>query len=83
MRNKVYYDLRGEKMAKTIKVPVNLKHKPIYAINEYAAVDGYYKNNTDVVGISIGKAQWKSDDFIQQEGVLLWQTFVNMRCYSS
>lgn len=58
-------------MVDTTKIPTNLKHKPIYAINEYAAVDGYYKNNTDAVGISIGKAQWKSDDFIPS--VKVWR----------
>lgn len=40
------------------QVPLHLSHKPIYAINGYAAVDGYYKNDTDAVGISVGKAQW-------------------------
>ena len=46
------------------KVPVNLTHQPVYIINDYAAVDGNYKNNTDVAGISIGKAQWSKSGFI-------------------
>lgn len=58
-------------MADTTRVPTKLKHKPIYAINEYAAVDGYYKNSTDAVGISIGKAQWKSDKFVPS--VKVWR----------
>ncbi len=52
-------------------VPVNLTHKPIYAINKYAAVDGFYKNKTDVVGISIGKAQWNSKEVIPS--VKVWR----------
>lgn len=58
-------------MSKETKVPTNLKHTPIYAINNYDAVDGNYKNNTDVVGLSIGKAQWKSDEFIPS--VKVWR----------
>ena len=42
-------------------VPMNLKHKPIYAINDYDKIDGDYKNNTDVYGLSLGKAQWSSE----------------------
>lgn len=58
-------------MADTTKVPTNLTHKPIYAINGYAAFDGYYKNNTDAVGLSIGKAQWKSEKFVPS--VKVWR----------
>ncbi len=46
------------------KVPTYLKHKPIYAINRYWQIDGHYKNNTDVCGISVGKAQWSANEFI-------------------
>lgn len=53
------------------KVPKHLKHKPMYAINGYAAVDGYYKNKTDVVGLSVGKAQWSKDTFIPS--VKVWR----------
>lgn len=54
-----------------IKIPQNLKHKPIYAINDYAAVDGNYKNNTDVVGLSLGRAQWAKDEFVPS--VKVWR----------
>lgn len=43
---------------KQVFIPSHLSHKPIYAINGYSAVDGHYKNDTDAVGISVGKAQW-------------------------
>lgn len=52
-------------------VPTHLSHKPIYAINGYAAVDGYYKNDTDAVGISIDKAQWDSNGVIPS--VKVWR----------
>ena len=42
-------------------VPMNLKHKPIYVINDYDKIDVDYRNNTDVYGISMGKAQWSSE----------------------
>lgn len=56
---------------KTTSVPENLTHKPIYAINGYAAVDGYYKNDTDAVGISVGKAQWDNKKVIPS--VKVWR----------
>lgn len=42
----------------TIKVPNNLKHKPIYEINNYNLIDGQYAGESDAVGLSIGLAQW-------------------------
>lgn len=56
---------------KQTSVPENLTHKPIYAINGYAAVDGYYKNDTDAVGISVGKAQWDNKKVVPS--VKVWR----------
>lgn len=56
---------------KPTSVPENLTHKPIYAINGYTAVDGYYKNDTDAVGISVGKAQWNDKEVIPS--VKVWR----------
>lgn len=56
---------------KPTSVPENLTHKPIYAINGYAAVDGCYKNDTDAVGISVGKAQWDEEKVIPS--VKVWR----------
>ena len=44
--------------SKIIKVPNNLKHKPIYEINNYNLIDGQYAGESDAVGLSIGLAQW-------------------------
>lgn len=44
-----------------MKIPDKLKHKPIYKIEDYAIVDKAYNHVTDVVGLSLGKAQWSSD----------------------
>ena len=51
-------------------VPKHLKHKPIYIVNGYRLIDGEYKNDTDVVGLSVGKAQW-SDTFVPS--VKVWR----------
>lgn len=56
------------KLART--VPKYLKHKPIYIVNGYRPIDGEYKNDTDVVGLSVGKAQW-SEDFVPS--VKIWR----------
>lgn len=53
------------------EAPTNLTHKPIYAINDYDKIDGYYKNKTDVHAISIGKAQWSADKIIPS--VKVWR----------
>lgn len=52
------------------KVPMNCKHKPIYYVNGYSPIDGKYKNKTDVVGLSLGKAQW-TDEFVPS--VKVWR----------
>lgn len=44
--------------SKQTEIPHWLKHKPIYAIKSYEQADGFYKNDTDVIGLSLGKAQW-------------------------
>lgn len=59
-----------------MSIPNYLSHKPIYKIEEYAKVDGYYKNNTDVVGLSLGKAQWEQEKFMPS--VKVWRK-VNKR----
>jgi hypothetical protein len=44
------------------KVPMHLSHKPIIVVNNYDKIDGKFKNQTDVVGLSIGKAQYDNTD---------------------
>ena len=41
-----------------MKIPSDLKHKPVIIAEEYAKVDGKYSGKTDVSGLSIGLAQW-------------------------
>ncbi len=41
-----------------MKIPVELKHKPVVISENYEAVDGRYANNSDAKGLSLGLAQW-------------------------
>lgn len=49
-------------MAKPKEIPTHLTHKPIVIVNNYERIDGKFKNDTDVVGLSIGKAQYDDSD---------------------
>lgn len=53
------------------QIPNHLKHKPIYVLENYSPTDGHYKNDTDVVGLSLGKAQWCDSVFIPS--VKVWR----------
>ena len=54
-------------------IPTDLNHKPIYALNDYGKIDGVYKNNSDVVGLSVGKAQWRKDSKDFEPSVKIWR----------
>ena len=41
--------------------PKNLSHKPIVSVNNYADIDSIFKGNTDAVALSIGRAQYDSE----------------------
>ncbi|MFZ5817718.1 MAG: DUF6530 family protein [Bacillota bacterium] len=41
-------------------MPVNLAHKPVFAVEGYDAIDGPYAGNTDAQHLSIGLAQWNT-----------------------
>ena len=60
--------MRREKMR---GIPRHLRHKPIYGMNRYETMDGVHKHNTDVVGMSVGKAQWCGDIF--EPSVKIWR----------
>ena len=65
-------------MSRNIKltdIPTWLKHKPIYVIKRYDKVDGFYKNDTDVIGLSLGKAQWSKENFVPS--VKVWRDVKN------
>lgn len=41
-----------------MKIPINLKHKPVFVIEDYDRIDGQYAPDTDAKGLSLGIAQW-------------------------
>lgn len=41
-----------------MKIPTNLKHKPVIVSDNYENVDGRYAYHTDAKGLSLGLAQW-------------------------
>jgi len=41
-----------------MKIPIDLKHKPVIVSEDYDRVDGRYANNSDAKGLSLGLAQW-------------------------
>ena len=45
-----------------MRVPQHLAHKPIIGVDNYDRVYGKYANNSDAKALSIGNAQWDSND---------------------
>ncbi|MFW6366297.1 MAG: DUF6530 family protein [Spirochaetota bacterium] len=41
-----------------MKIPTELKHKPVIVSEEYDRIDGRFHDNTDAKGLSLGLAQW-------------------------
>ncbi|MFC1484784.1 DUF6530 family protein, partial [Candidatus Neomarinimicrobiota bacterium] len=41
-----------------MKIPTDLKHKPVMVSEDYNLVDGRYANGSDAKGLSLGLAQW-------------------------
>lgn len=41
-----------------MKIPAELKHKPVIVSEEYDKIDGRKAGNTDAMGLSLGLAQW-------------------------
>lgn len=41
-----------------MKIPTNLKHKPVIVSENYENVDGRYAYKSDAKGLSLGLAQW-------------------------
>ena len=41
-----------------MKIPTQLKHKPVIVSQEYDKIDGRYSNNSDAKGLALGLAQW-------------------------
>jgi hypothetical protein len=45
-----------------MKAPTNLKHKPIISVNDYDKIDALYANDSDVKALSIGEAQYSTNE---------------------
>jgi hypothetical protein len=41
-----------------MKIPTELKHKPVIVSEDYEKIDGRKADNTDAKGLSLGLAQW-------------------------
>jgi len=41
-----------------MKIPTELKHKPVVVSEEYDLIDGRFAGKTDAKGLSLGLAQW-------------------------
>jgi hypothetical protein len=41
-----------------MKIPTELRHKPVIVSDDYDLIDGRNANNTDAKGLSLGLAQW-------------------------
>jgi hypothetical protein len=41
-----------------MKIPTDLKHKPVIISEEYDKIDGRFAGKTDAKGLSLGLAQW-------------------------
>lgn len=41
-----------------MRIPTNLKHKPVFVAEDYGNIDGRYAYDTDAQGLSLGLAQW-------------------------
>lgn len=41
-----------------MKIPTELKHKPVIVSEEYDKIDGRYAGDSDAKGVSLGLAQW-------------------------
>ena len=41
-----------------MKLPTNLKHKPVVSSENYDRIDGRFVGKTDTQGLSLGLAQW-------------------------
>ncbi|MFW5780354.1 MAG: DUF6530 family protein [Bacillota bacterium] len=41
-----------------MKIPVNLKHKPVFCVEDYDKIDGRFAGHSDAKGLTLGLAQW-------------------------
>lgn len=55
-----------------MKIPVTLKHKPVFVCEDYDRVDGRYAYSSDAKGISVGLAQW-NDRGVVEAAAKVWR----------
>ncbi|WP_027400202.1 DUF6530 family protein [Anaerovorax odorimutans] len=55
-----------------MKIPTNLKHKPVIIAENYGEIDGRYVGKSDVQGLSLGLAQW-NDRGKQDISAKIWR----------
>jgi len=48
-----------------MKIPTELKHKPVIVSDNYDKIDGRYAEETDAKGLSLGLAQWSDRDILE------------------
>ncbi|REC22739.1 hypothetical protein CF160_04475 [Enterococcus pseudoavium] len=41
-----------------MKIPTNLKHKPVFLVEDYDKIDGHNAWESDAKGLTLGLAQW-------------------------
>lgn len=41
-----------------MKIPTNLKHKPVFLVEDYDKIDGHHAWDSDAKGLTLGLAQW-------------------------
>lgn len=41
-----------------MNIPTNLKHKPVFLVEDYDKIDGHFALNSDAKGLTLGLAQW-------------------------
>ncbi|MDU6525161.1 MAG: DUF6530 family protein [Enterococcus sp.] len=41
-----------------MKIPTNLKHKPVFLVEDYDKIDGHNTWDSDAKGLTLGLAQW-------------------------
>jgi hypothetical protein len=55
-----------------MKIPTELKHKPVVVAEDYEHIDGRYAYETDAKGLSLGLAQW-NDRGIVDISAKIWR----------
>lgn len=51
-----------------MKIPTNLKHKPVIVVEDYDKIDGRHALETDAKGLSLGLAQWNDRGKVEISG---------------